>query len=85
MLTHFVLIYRIFYQKEADRLSTIVLTIHTWLHAVDYIEQSGPLWCFWCWIMERFCGRLARAVASHKHPYASLNRRILELATIASI
>lgn len=62
-----------------------MLTVHVWLHIVDYMEKSGPVWAFWCWVMERFCSRLVRAVTSRKHPYASLNRRILELGTIAAI
>lgn len=35
--------------------------------------------------MERFCGRLSRAVSSRKWPYSSLNRRILEIGTLHSI
>lgn len=61
------------------------MTIHAWLHLVDIIEESGPLWSYWCWIMERFCGRLSRAISSRKHPYASLDRRILELQTLAMV
>ncbi|KIO24551.1 hypothetical protein M407DRAFT_76825 [Tulasnella calospora MUT 4182] len=70
---------RMFYQYKTERLPTCVLTVHAWLHLVDIIEQSGPLWSYWCWVMERFCGKLVRAVSSRKHPYSSLNRRILEL------
>lgn len=56
-----------------------------WLHLVDIMEQSGPLWAYWCWAMERFCGRLTRVINSRKHPYASLNRRIHEIQTLHAI
>lgn len=35
--------------------------------------------------MERFCGRLSRAISSRKWPYSSLNRRILEIGTLHAI
>lgn len=35
--------------------------------------------------MERYCSRLLRAVSSRKHPYASLNRRILETQSLHAI
>lgn len=63
----------------------MVLQIHTWLHAVDHLECSGPGPCFWCWVCERMCGHYARAITSRKHPYASLNRRALEEQTLAVI
>lgn len=60
-------------------------TFHAWLHVPDYLEQSGPLTSFWCWICERYCGLYARSISSRKHPYASLNRRALELQTLQVI
>lgn len=49
------------------------------------MEQAGPLWGYWCWVMERYCSRLLRAVSSRKYPYASLNRRILETQSLLAI
>lgn len=77
--------FRIFYQFEASRLPACLITVHAWLHLVDLIEQSGPLWGYWCWVMERYCSRLLRAVSSRKYPYASLNRRILETQSLLAI
>lgn len=59
--------------------------MHAWLHLVDLMEQSGPLWGYWCWVMERYCSRLLRAVSSRKYPYTSLNRRIFETQTLLAI
>lgn len=58
---------------------------HAWLHVPDYIENSGPLPCFWCWVCERSCGRFARSISSRKHPFASLNRRALEQRSLEAI
>ncbi|KIO28971.1 hypothetical protein M407DRAFT_71182 [Tulasnella calospora MUT 4182] len=76
---------QIFYQFTASRLPACLITVHAWLHVVDLIEQSGPLWGYWCWVMERYCSRLLRAVSSRKYPYASLNRRILETQSLLAI
>ncbi|KIO21587.1 hypothetical protein M407DRAFT_80244 [Tulasnella calospora MUT 4182] len=78
-------LFSIFYQRCSNRLTACVITVHAWLHIVDMMEQSGPLWAYWCWVMERFCGRLTRAISSRKHPYASLNRRIHEIQTLHAI
>lgn len=78
-------IIRYFYQYKADRLPTCVLTSHAWLHVPDFMEKSGPLWAFWCWVMERMCARLVRSVSSKKHPNASLDRRTLEYANLNAI
>lgn len=34
---------------------------------------------------ERFCGLYARSISSRRHPYASLNRRALELQTLQAV
>lgn len=62
-----------------------MLTTHAWLHVPDFMEKSGPLWAFWCWVMERMCARLVRGVSSKKHPNASLDRRTLEYANLSAI
>lgn len=62
-----------------------MLTIHAWLHVVDFMEKSGPLWAFWCWVMERVCSKLVRGVSSRKHPDASLDRRAFESAKLNAI
>ncbi|KAG8934651.1 hypothetical protein FRC01_001387 [Tulasnella sp. 417] len=75
----------LFYQYKPSRLPTCLITVHAWLHLVDLMEQSGPLWGYWCWVMERYCSRLLRAVSSRKFPYTSLNRRILDTQTLLAL
>ncbi|KAG9016731.1 hypothetical protein FRB95_006588 [Tulasnella sp. JGI-2019a] len=45
----------IFYQQSAQHLPTCVVTVYAWLHAVDFMEETGPLWSYWCWVMEWYC------------------------------
>ena len=74
---------RIFYQKNPSRVSTCPITVHGLLHIADGIEAAGPVWATWAFVMERYCGFVKRrAVRSQAHPYASIDRRILETAQL---
>ena len=74
---------RIFYQGNPSRISACPVTVHGLLHIADGIEAAGPVWATWAFVMERYCGFVKRrAVRSRAHPYASINRRILEMAQL---
>lgn len=45
----------------------------------------GPMWCFWAFVMERFCGSLVPAVKSRKYPFTSLAHRIRDVAQLSQI
>jgi hypothetical protein len=47
--------------------------------------MMGPSWCYWAYPMERFCGSLLPAIKSRRYPWASIDRRILELAQLFQI
>ncbi|KAI0264689.1 hypothetical protein BC834DRAFT_825984, partial [Gloeopeniophorella convolvens] len=55
------------------------------LHLADNITQMGPVWCYWAFPMERFCGSLLPAVKSRKHPYICLNHRVRDIAQLNQI
>jgi hypothetical protein len=75
------LVRRIFYQNDPSRISACPVTIHGLLHIADGVEAAGPVWATWAFVMERYCGFVKRrAVRSRAHPYASVDRRILEMA-----
>ncbi|EUC56560.1 transposase family Tnp2 protein [Rhizoctonia solani AG-3 Rhs1AP] len=76
---------RLYYRHDADRLRICTLPIHSLLHIADDIEKMGPVWCYWAFPMERFCGALVRANLNPRFPYASLDRRVLEVAQLAQI
>lgn len=45
----------------------------------------GPLWVYWCFVMEHFCGSLPPAVKSRKHPETNLANRLRDLAQNSQI
>jgi hypothetical protein len=69
---------RIYYQHNPKCLPTCTLPIHTLLHIADYIEACGPVWCYWSFPMERFCGFLKHGVSSMRHPYTSMDQYLLD-------
>ncbi|KAI0268891.1 hypothetical protein BC834DRAFT_952266 [Gloeopeniophorella convolvens] len=76
---------RIYYQFNLNRLPVCTLPIHALLHLADNITQMGPVWCYWAFPMERFCGSLLPAVKSRKHPYICLNHRVRDIAQLNQI
>lgn len=72
---------RLYYQYNLNRLPVCTSTVHGLLHIADGIEAMGPPWCYWAFPMERFCGSLLPAIKSRRHPFANIDRRVLELAT----
>ena len=74
---------RIFYQCNPERISTCPVTVHSLLHIADGIEAAGPVWTYWSFVMERYCGFLKRdGVRSRREPYASLNNRVLHVTQL---
>ncbi|KAG8725988.1 hypothetical protein FRC12_023826 [Ceratobasidium sp. 428] len=45
----------------------------------------GPVWCYWAFPMERFCGSLARTSISSRFPYDSFAEHLLEIAQLSQI
>jgi hypothetical protein len=84
-LTHHQIIYSIYYQHDPYRVSTCPVTIHALLHIADSIKVVGPVWCYWAFPMERYCGALQPAIRSRRFPYASLDRYVIEDAQLTQI
>ncbi|KAF7372213.1 Transposase family Tnp2 protein [Mycena venus] len=76
---------RLYYQYKLDRLPVCTLPIHGLLHIAGSIRVMGLSWCYWAYPMERFCGSLLPAIKSRRFPWASIDRRILELAQLFQI
>lgn len=75
--------HRIFYQCDPERISTCPVTIHSLLHVADGIEAAGPVWTYWSFVMERYCGFLKRdGVRNRRKPYASLDNRVRHVAQL---
>jgi hypothetical protein len=77
--------YSIYYQHNPSRIAACPLTIHALLHIADSIKAFGPVWCYWAFPMERYCGSLQPAIRSRRYPYASLDRHVIEKAQLTQI
>jgi hypothetical protein len=76
---------RLYYQHNTDRLSACPVTVHALLHIADSIKAMGPVWCYWAFPMERYCGALRRAVHNRRFPSASLDRFLVETSQLKQI
>jgi hypothetical protein len=79
---HFV---RIYYQNSPDQVSMCPLTVHTLLHITDSIEAMGPVWAYWAFLMEKFCGKLLCHIKSCHHPFASIDSYITAVVQLEQI
>jgi hypothetical protein len=77
--------FRMYYQYLPDRLPTCVVTIHALLHIADSIEASGPMWAYWAFPMERYCGSLIPAIRSRRFPFPSIDRYVTEVAQLTQV
>ncbi|KAF9790962.1 hypothetical protein BJ322DRAFT_1104608 [Thelephora terrestris] len=74
---------KIFYQCDPERISTCPVTVHSLLHVANGIETAGPVWAYWSFVMERYCGFLKRdGVRNRRKPYASLDNRVRHVAQL---
>ncbi|KAJ7708727.1 hypothetical protein B0H17DRAFT_901467, partial [Mycena rosella] len=55
------------------------------LHIADNIRKIGPMWCFWAFVMERFCSSLVPAVKSRKYLFTSLAHHIRDVVQLSQI
>ncbi|THU76276.1 hypothetical protein K435DRAFT_705157 [Dendrothele bispora CBS 962.96] len=76
---------RFYYQYDAQRLPTCPVTIHALLHIAPSIKGTGPVWCYWAFPMERYCGKIQPAIQNRRFPYACLARHVLEDARLTQI
>ncbi|KAJ3875027.1 hypothetical protein F5051DRAFT_334641 [Lentinula edodes] len=76
---------RIYYQFDPQRIALCPLTVHALLHIAPSIKASGPVWCYWAFPMERYCGKLGPTIRSRRFPFAALARQVLEEARLAQI
>ncbi|KAF9256770.1 hypothetical protein L218DRAFT_1022754 [Marasmius fiardii PR-910] len=75
----------IYYQFDPDRVALCPLTIHALLHIAPEIKASDPVWCYWAFPMERYCGKLGPTIRSRCFPFAALARQVLEEAQLAQV
>ena len=45
----------------------------------------GPVWAYWAFPMERYCGDIGRHIKSRRFPYASINKYITSQAQLTHV
>jgi hypothetical protein len=45
----------------------------------------GPVWAYWAFPMERYCGDVVRNIRSRRFPYASINSYVTSRAQLTHI
>ncbi|KAF7349597.1 hypothetical protein MSAN_01685200 [Mycena sanguinolenta] len=76
---------KLYFQYKQERLPICPLTIHALLHIADSIKFTGPVWCYWAFPMERYCGSLQPGIRSRRFTWASLDRYVVEKAQLTQI
>ncbi|KAJ7342463.1 hypothetical protein DFH08DRAFT_782878 [Mycena albidolilacea] len=76
---------RIYFQYDVSRMGVCPLTIHALLHIAAGIKFCGPVWCYWAFPMERFCGSIQPGIRSRRFPWASIDRYLVEVAQLTQI
>ena len=79
------LIIRLYYQLSLQRLLACPVTVYSLLHIADGIEACGPVWTYWAFPMERFCGILQPWIKSQWFPFTNLDNHVVAMAQISHI
>jgi hypothetical protein len=75
----------IYFQNDVDRMSICPLTIHALLHIAPGIKFCGPVWCYWAFPMDRYCGSPQPGIRSLRFPWVSIDRYLIETAQLTQI
>lgn len=65
-----------YYQHSSSRLAACPLTVHVLLHIADGIELIAPVFVYWAFGTERFCGKLQRSIKSRRYPFTNLDNQV---------
>lgn len=61
------------------------MTVHALLHIAPTIRAMGPVWAYWAFPMERYCGDIGRNIKSRRFPYATINKYITSQAQLTHV
>ncbi|KAF5342809.1 hypothetical protein D9758_013364 [Tetrapyrgos nigripes] len=75
----------LYYQHDPDRMSACPVTIHALLHLAYMIEWLGPLWAYWAFPTERYCGRIQPAIKSRRYLWACIDNYIVDYSRLSII
>ncbi|KAK1235307.1 hypothetical protein PQX77_001465 [Marasmius sp. AFHP31] len=49
------------------------------------IEAMGPVWAYWAFPTERYCGRLQPAIRSKRYPFANIDNYLISVSHLSQI
>jgi hypothetical protein len=49
------------------------------------MEAAGPVWTYWAFPTERFCGRLLPQIHSRRHPFSNIDNFVIASAKLSQI
>ncbi|THU85149.1 hypothetical protein K435DRAFT_601979, partial [Dendrothele bispora CBS 962.96] len=55
------------------------------LHIADSINDCGPVWAYWTFATERYCGYLSPKFKSRRYPWANIDNFVLADARLSHI
>jgi hypothetical protein len=70
------LFYSLYYRLDPRCASVCPVTIHALLHIAKDIRISGPVWAYWAFPMECFCGHIQRAIRSRCYPWTEIDNYV---------
>ncbi|KAF9461336.1 hypothetical protein BDZ94DRAFT_1372398 [Collybia nuda] len=66
----------LYYNHDPMCVSTCPLTIHALLHIAPTIRAMAPVWAYWAFPMEHYCGDLLCHIKSRRFPYPNINKYV---------
>ena len=75
----------LYYKYDPLRAAACPLTIHALLHIAPSIRIAGPVWAYWAFPMERYCGDIGLNIRSRRHPYKSIDHYVTAHAQLAQV
>jgi hypothetical protein len=84
-LHRLIVIPRYYYKHDPLRISTCPTTVHALLHIASSIREMGPVWAYWAFPMERYCGEILPNIRSRRYPYKSIDRYVSARAHLSQI
>ena len=75
----------LYYQHDPLRVACCPITVHALLHIVPTIRAMGPVWAYWAFLMEHYCGDILCNVRSQQFPYANINNYVTSCAQLTHI
>jgi hypothetical protein len=70
---------------DSNCISVCTLPVHTLLHIAQNIQEVGPVWSYWAFPMEQYCGSLALSAKNKRFPYISISNCIRDISQLNEI